>query len=157
MNTPLGPGALQRRDRIIYRDLHASDPGNAQALTDLATARSALSSVLASRGRSTGALAELDGSTELLREFLQANPGNLRAGRELSRNLLTATLLRVQLASSASAGDRRAALLRSARSQYTAGRRALRESLAHGATVDDSADEALAREAADALARALRP
>ncbi len=141
----------------LYQDLRDADRGNVQGLSDLATARSALSSVLASQGRRTAAVAELDGSTELLHEFLQANPGNLRAGRELARNLLTATLLRVQLASMAASSGRPDTLLRSAQAQYAEGRRALRESLAGAATVDDSADEALAREAADALARAPRP
>ena len=60
---------------MLYQNLRDADRGNVQGLSDLATARSALSSVLASRGRSTGALAELDGSTELLREFLQAKSG----------------------------------------------------------------------------------
>ncbi len=137
----------------LYQRLRAADPGNAQGLTDLAIAESGLSQVLAARGRLTAALDALERSTRLVREFLQANPGNLPAGRELARNLLHSTTLNARLGAQVPA-DQRSRRLAEARALYGSGRRALRQSLAQGKTVDDEMDEALAREAGEALSRA---
>ncbi len=137
----------------LYQDLRDADPGNAQGVTDLAIAESGLSRALAARGNSSTALERLDRSTALLREFLETDPSNLRAGRELARNLLHASMLHVRLAADAPAG-RRERHLEQARALHVGGRKALALSLARGASVEDPDDELLAREAGDELARA---
>jgi tetratricopeptide (TPR) repeat protein len=139
----------------LYRSLRSVDPGNAQGLTDLAIAESGLSQVLSARGRWTDALSALDRSSGLLREFLLANPGNARAGRELARNLLRSSVLHARLSSTGPAGQR-SRLLDEAGALYASGRRALEQSLADGATVEDEADVGLSREAGVEVARALR-
>ena len=139
----------------LYKGLHAADPGNAQGLSDLALAHGASSDVLAAEGRWTAALSELDRSTALLREFLRSNPGNHPAGRHLARNLLRSSILQARLAG-AGPSDRRPHFREQSEMLYATGRRALVESLAQGTTVEDEADEALAREAAAQVARVRR-
>ncbi|MBA3521997.1 MAG: hypothetical protein H0T90_05780 [Gemmatimonadales bacterium] len=136
----------------LYRALHAADPGNVQSVTDLALAQSELSHVLASQGRLSAALSELDRSTSLLREFLDSNRGNLPAGRQLGRNLLRSSLLHARLA--ARPGQQRLQHALQARALYASGRQTLTAALAGGTSHEDDGDDALLREALAAVTRA---
>lgn len=139
----------------LYRGLHAADPGNAQGLTDLALAEGRAAEVLSARGRSDAALAGLGRSMGLLRESLQANPGDFLAGRQLARDLLRSSLLHARFALTA-IPSQRPRHRNEAAALYASGRRGLAESLAQRTTIDDEADESLARKAEAQVARAVR-
>lgn len=73
-------------------------------------------------------------------------PANLPTGRELARNLLRLSLVHARLAA-AGRPDQRLRPRDRAKALYAGGRQALAESIAHGRTVEDSADKELAEEA----------
>ena len=139
----------------LYRELRENDPGNAQGITDLAIAESGLAQVLSDRGQWSSALAELERSRGLLRESLRANAENLRAGRELARNMLRAGILNARL-STLAVGNRRRSLLAEADSFHATGRKAMAESIRRLATADDESDLKLVGEAEAQISRAAK-
>ncbi|MEO7987277.1 MAG: serine/threonine-protein kinase [Gemmatimonadales bacterium] len=152
----LGGAAAHCAEAVeLYRGLHAADPGNAQGLNDLALAEGGSALVESARGRWDAARTGLERSMALLQEALEKNPGNFIAGRQLARDRLHSSILHARLALSAASSER-SRHREEAFALHASGRRALAESLAARATIDDEADDSLARAADAQVARVSR-
>ncbi|MGH7554922.1 MAG: hypothetical protein ACREMQ_18125 [Longimicrobiales bacterium] len=103
--------ALCRDALALYEDLHAADPRNAQAVSDVAVGALSMTGANLAMGDSLAALRTLDRAITVLRPALAAEPNNVPNRLHLARSLGRHSLLARQLGVAAPFADEARSLL----------------------------------------------